>query len=126
MHPRLLAIAVAASILVAIPAPGIAHSQLKKGPYECYFYQSHTYANKILKIEDGGKYTWMDDDGTDKKHGTYTRDGQKLRFTSGYLHKQNYRGKHDSYTNSFGHTHLIYLYKNAWSFDNVVYDCNNN
>lgn len=128
MRSRALTLIVAltaSTILVAAPAH--AHKGLKTGRYECWLSQIGYYSNYDLKIQDGGKYVFMLSDGTWKKSGNFKKDGAKVTFTSGYLKKKNFKGVHDSYTDSFGlHTHVIYLYKGGYDADDLKYDCNNN
>lgn len=120
----LLCIAVLAALL---QVPAGAHTGLKTGRYECWLSAITTYSNFDLKIQSGGKYVWMRHDGTAKKPGKFEKNGQRIRFTSGYLKNQNFKGLHDSFIDSFDiHTHMIYLYKNKYDSDNLKYDCNNN
>lgn len=117
------AVAVAA---VLIPSPGLAHKGLKTGRYECWLTQITMYSNYDIKIVDGNSYVFMLNDGSWKKSGSFNKEGNKLYFTSGYLKEKNFKGKYDSYNDSFGnHVHLVYLYKGGWDSDDLKYDCNN-
>ena len=122
----LLSAAVLSTLLVA---PARAHEGFKLARYECWLTQSGLYSNFDLKLRSGGRYIWMWSDGTDKHFGRFERNGTNLRFTSGILKRRNFKGKHDAFVDSFGHTHAVYLYTGRWvSWDssNVKYDCNNN
>lgn len=106
-------------------APSSAHLSLKRGVYECWLYGGQ-YSNRDLKILAGGDYVWMWSDGTDKRRGTYVHDGEKIRFTSGFLKRRNFLGKHDRYTDSFGTvTHVINLYQGGYRIDDQKYNCGN-
>lgn len=120
----LLCVAVLAALL---PGPALSHTGLKTGVYECWLSQIAMYSNFDLKIQSGGRYVFQLHDETWKRSGTFTRDGNKIRFTGGYLKNQNFKGKHDSFNDSFGiHTHMVYLYKRTYDLDDLKYDCNNN
>ena len=119
-----LCVALAGSL---VHVPAMAHTGLKKGRYECWLTQIAMYSNYDLKIQDGGNYVFMLNDGSWRKAGDFERDGNRIHFTSGYLERKNFKGMHDSYTDSFGiHTHMVYLYKNTYDADDLKYDCNNN
>ncbi|MDQ4142492.1 MAG: hypothetical protein M3198_01925 [Actinomycetota bacterium] len=116
------------TVAVVAPSQGAAHEALKIGRYECWLWEIHQYSNFDLKLQDGGRYTFMLNDGSWKRSGRFAREGDRIRFTSGYLKKKGFKGLHDSYTSEvYGtHTHLVYLYKNTYDDDNLKYDCNNN
>lgn len=122
-----LIVVLVASIGLVV-APALAHKGLKTGRYECWLSQIGYYSNYDIKILDGGKYVFMLNDGSWKRTGNFERDGAKITFKSGYLKEKNFKGLHDSYTDSFGlHTHVIYLYKGTgYDEDDLKYDCNNN
>lgn len=125
---RVLLCAMLLATVLVVPAG--AHQGFKLAKYECWLTQIGYNSNFVLKMQSGGRYTWMWSDGTDKHFGKFERTGQNLRFTSGILKRRNFKGKHDAYVDSFDiHTHMIYLYKGrwvAWNSENVKYDCNNN
>lgn len=126
MRSRALSLLVlsAALVVVILPAPALAHQGLKTGVYECWLTQITTYSNYDLKIESGGKYVFMTHDREWKRAGNFDRDGHKLRFTSGFLKKKNFKGWQDNYIDSFDqHVHYIYLYKGSYTKDNLKYDC---
>jgi hypothetical protein len=126
-HRLVRALVCFAIVAALIQAPAMAHPGLKIGRYECWLSQIAMYSNFDLKIQSGGRYVFMLNDGSWRRAGNFTRDGNKLRFTSGYLKNQNFKGKHDSYNDSFGiHTHMVYLYKGTYDLDDLKYDCNNN
>lgn len=118
-------VALTASVILIAP-PAVAHKGLKLGRYECWLSQIGYYSNYDLKIQDGGTYVFMLNDGSWKKSGNFEKDGAKINFTSGYLKKKNFKGMHDSYDSSYGHTHVIYLYKGTgYDDDDLKYDCSN-
>ena len=128
MRSRALSLIVAATAsMMLVAAPAVAHKGLKTGRYECWLTQIAMYSNYDLKIQDGGKYVFMLNDGSWKRSGNFNKDGDKITFTSGYLKKKNFKGVHESYTDSYGlHTHVIYLYRGGYDVDDLKYDCNNN
>jgi len=119
---RAALVVLALALFVALTAvPSVAHQSLRTGAYECWLSQIGQYSNYELKIRSGGRYALMLDDDTVGKPGRFVHDGQKIRFTSGYLHKKRYKGTHAVLKDQYK-THMIYLYKNG----ELVYDCNNN
>ena len=128
MRSRALSLIVAlATSTILVAAPAVAHKGLKTGRYECWLSQIAMYSNYDLKIQDGGSYVFMLNDGSWKRSGNFQKDGAKITFTSGYLKNKNFKGVHDSFTDSYGlHTHMIYLYKGGYDADDLKYDCNNN
>ncbi len=105
--------------------PSTAHESLRTGRYECWLSQIGQYSNYDLKIRSGGRYALMLDDDVVGRKGRFVHDGRKLRFTSGYLKRQGYKGKHAVLDDAYD-THMIYLYKGTYDSDDLVYDCNNN
>ncbi|MBK5227470.1 MAG: hypothetical protein JJE05_03080 [Actinobacteria bacterium] len=117
-------VSIFASLAVAgllLPMPSSAHSSLRKGRYECWLSEITQYSNYDLKIKAGNKYAFTLDDETVGKAGKFVHDGKKLRFTSGYLKEEGYKGKHAALDDTYN-THMVYLYKNG----DLKYDCNNN
>ena len=110
-----------ALVMALVAPPAAAHQSLRTGPYECWLSQIGQYSNYELKIRSGGRYALMLDDDVVGRAGNFVHDGQKIRFTSGYLKKKGYRGKH-FIDFDYDDTHVIYLYRNG----ELVYDCNNN
>lgn len=119
----LLCVAILATL---VPAPALAHQAFKTGLYECWTTGNGTYANLDLRLKSGGRYVWQLHDESWKRNGTFERDGQRIRFTSGFLKNKDFKGLHDSYTSSYGHTHMVYIFKRNYDVDNQKYDCNNN
>ena len=119
-----VSLALVAGLLLSVPAS--AHKSLRKGKYECWLSQITQYSYFDLKIKTGGKYVWVRSDGKDPKNGNFVHDGKKIRFKSGYLKKQGFKGKHLVYKDSFGDlVHTIYLYKGGYDADDLKYDCSN-
>lgn len=112
----LLASLALAGLILA--GPSSAHQSLRSGRYECWLTAITQYSNYDLKIMSGGRYAFMLDNDTTGKAGEFRHDGDKIKFTSGYLKKKGYTGSHLA----DGGTHIIYLYKNG----DMKYDCNNN
>lgn len=112
----LLASLALAGLVLAVPTS--AHPSLRSGRYECWLTAITQYSNYDLKIMSGGRYAFMLETDTTGKAGEFRHDGDKIRFTSGYLKKKGYTGEHLA----DGGTHIIYLYKNG----DMKYDCNNN
>lgn len=122
MRRRSLSFIVALAVsAILLPAPSLAHQSLRTGRYECWLTAITQYSNYDLKIRSGNRYAFTLDDEAVGKPGAFVHDGRRIRFTSGYLKRKGYTGRHlvddDAYN-----THLIYLFKNG----EMKYDCNNN
>ena len=115
------------AIVATLSVPALAHQGLKTGLYECWTTGNGTYANLDLKLRSRGRYVWQLHDESWKRNGTFERNGDRLRFTGGFLKNRNFKGLLHAYNDSFGyHTHVVYLYKNNYTKENQKYDCNNN
>lgn len=122
MRSRAVSLIVSLAVVVLlVPSTSSAHTSLRKGPYECWLTQITTYSGYILKVKSGNRYAFTLDNDVVGKAGSFVHDGKKLRFTSGYLKKKGYTGRHAVLDDSYN-THMVYLYKNG----DMKYDCNNN
>lgn len=110
-------------VLVVAPlsAPAAAHQSLRTGRYECWLSAITQYSYFDLKIMSGGRYAFLRDNEVVGSAGRYVHDGKKVRFTSGFLKKKGYTGRHLVDDDALK-THIIYVYKNG----EMIYDCNNN
>ncbi|MGH2753252.1 MAG: hypothetical protein ACRDLB_02360 [Actinomycetota bacterium] len=122
MTRRLLTLIAGLALVGSLLAlPSSAHQSLRKGRYECWLSAIGQYSNYDLKIKSGGRYAFVLDDDTVGKAGKVKHDGEKIRFTSGYLKKKGYQAEHAVLDDAYD-THMIYIYKNG----DLKYDCNNN
>ena len=85
---------------VLVPAtPASAHARLPRGSYVCYQFDAidgYTATGTTVRIKADRNYEYLNNGALVGEAGRYRHadDGKRIRFTSGYLNEESFRGIH--------------------------------